>query len=176
MKFTSRSIPGSILFSCPPAADARGRFSMLWDAEAFRAAGIDFSPTSACHSHNESAGTLRGMHYQASPHEQSKLVTCSRGAVLDVIVDLRCGSGTRFNWEAIELREGDGLSLFIPRGCAHGFLTLEPASTVAYLLDGEYRPEHGRVLRWDDPAVGINWPCSSPILSDKDRLAAAYSK
>ena len=175
MNFIPRSIAGSFLCACPPATDARGRFCMLWDADIFRAAGIAFSPTSACHSHNESAGTLRGMHYQDSPYEQSKLVSCSQGAVLDVLVDLRRGSSTHLAWEAIELREDDGLSLFIPRGCAHGFLTLEPASTVAYLLDGEYRPESSRVLRWDDPAVGITWPCLTPILSDKDRHAAAYS-
>lgn len=176
MTFSSRSITGSFVFACPPATDSRGRFSMNWDDQVFREAGIMFRPVSACHSYNESTRTLRGMHYQESPHAQSKLVCCSRGAVLDVTVDLRAESTSYLTWEAIELREGDGLSLYIPSGCAHGFLTLEPASTVAYLIEGEYRPESSRVLRWDDPAVGIPWPCTDPILSDKDRHAADYQR
>lgn len=175
MQFTPRSIPGVLLFNCQPAKDSRGRFCMLWDADVFRAAGITFDPSSACHSHNDLSGTLRGMHYQEAPHAQAKLVNCSHGAILDVIVDLRRDSASHLAWEAIELQEGDGQSLFIPPGCAHGFLTLEPASSVAYLLDGEYRPESGRVFRWDDPAAGIQWPCSAPILSDKDRHAADYA-
>jgi dTDP-4-dehydrorhamnose 3,5-epimerase len=149
---------------------------MNWDDQVFREAGIMFRPVSACYSYNESTRTLRGMHYQESPHAQSKLVCCSRGAVLDVIVDLRRESASHLAWEAIELREGDGLSLYIPSGCAHGFLTLEAASTVAYLIEGEYRPESSRVLRWDDLAVGIPWPCTDPILSDKDRHAADYQQ
>lgn len=147
---------------------------MMWDADAFRDAGIVFVPTSACHSHNAAAATLRGLHYQIQPHGQSKLVACTRGAILDVVVDLRRESPCYLAWDAVELREGDGVSLFIPRGCAHGYVTLEPSSTVAYLLDGEYRPEHGRILRWDDPAIGIEWPCSAPTLSDRDRLAADF--
>lgn len=116
------------------------------------------------------------MHYQKSPHAQSKLVSCSRGALLDVTVDLRAESTSYLTWEAIKLREGDGLSLYIPSGCAHGFLTLEPSSSVAYLIEGDYRPESSRVLRWDDPVVGIHWPCKHPILSDKDRRAADYQQ
>jgi dTDP-4-dehydrorhamnose 3,5-epimerase len=149
---------------------------MIWDDRAFRDAGIAFRPVSACHSHNDAAGTLRGLHYQARPHGQTKLVCCSQGSVLDVTVDLRVDSTAYLMWDAIELREGDGLSLYIPSGCAHGFLTLEPSSTVAYLIEGDYRPESGRVLRWDDPAVGIRWPCKDAILSDKDRHAADYQR
>jgi dTDP-4-dehydrorhamnose 3,5-epimerase len=174
MNVSKTSLPDVMIFACPPAADERGHFSMNWDERRFREAGVDFSPTSACHSHNESAGTLRGMHYQEPPHAQAKVVCCTRGAILDVVVDLRIGTPTHLRWHAIELREGDGMSVFIPRGCAHGFLTLEPRSTVSYLLDGEYQPQSARVLRWDDPAVGIHWPCRDPILSLRDRQAPLY--
>jgi dTDP-4-dehydrorhamnose 3,5-epimerase len=176
MTFSSRSIAGSFVFACPPVSDARGQFSMSWDAKVFRDAGIVFRPVSACHSFNAATSTLRGLHYQVSPYGQSKLVCCSRGAVLDVTVDLRGDSTSYLTWDAIELREGDGLSLYIPEGCAHGFLTLEAASMVAYLIEGEYQPESRRVLRWDDPAVRIPWPCMDPILSDMDRHAADYQQ
>jgi dTDP-4-dehydrorhamnose 3,5-epimerase len=176
MNFTRQSISGSFLFECQPAIDVRGRFIMTWDEKVFRDADISFRPVSACHSHNDATGTLRGMHYQESPNAQSKLVCCSRGAVFDVTVDLRTDSKSYLKWNAIELREGDGLSLYIPSGCAHGFLTLEPSSTVAYLIEGDYHPESSRVLRWNDPVVGVPWPCRDPILSHKDRHAADYQR
>lgn len=176
MTVTSGSLPGLRILSCPPAADERGYFSMVWDSQELRNAGIEFRPTSACHSYNEQVHTLRGMHYQEPPDAQAKLIACTRGAVLDVAVDLRKDSPRYLSWAAIELREGTGVSVYIPSGCAHGFVTLEPRSTVSYLLDGEYRPESGRVLRWNDPAVGIQWPCDSPILSDRDRLAPLHER
>jgi dTDP-4-dehydrorhamnose 3,5-epimerase len=174
MNYTARSITGSVLFQSPAACDSRGRFTMTWDQGVFRKAGTQFTPTSACHSYNPARATLRGLHYQRDPHQQAKVVTCVQGAVYDVVVDLRKQSETYLSWEAIELREDDGASLYIPAGCAHGFLTLAPHSTISYLLDGVFRPESGMVLRWNDPAIAIDWPTSAAILSDRDRLAADY--
>src|SRR5258708_23813644 len=152
----------------------RGQFAGELELEAFRNAEIFFSPWSACHSYNYKRGTLRGLHYQRSPYEQAKLVTCVSGKVWDVIVDLRPSSPSYLQWDAIELEESSGVSIYVPRGCAHGFITLRDHSTVGYLIEGAYRPESVGILRWDDPAVSIPWPVKDPILSDADRSAPDY--
>ncbi len=118
--------------------------------------------------------TLRGFHFQKSPYGQAKLVSCVSGKALDVIVDLRRDSSSFGNWHATELEAASGKSIYIPAGCAHGFLTLEPNTTIAYLIEGEYLPQAGRVLRWNDPKLAVAWPVTDPILSDKDAAAPGW--
>jgi dTDP-4-dehydrorhamnose 3,5-epimerase len=174
MKFDRLQVTDAFLIRDDGFKDVRGQFSLVWDVDVFQAAGINLSPWSCCHSYNSRRGTLRGMHYQKPPHEQAKLVTCVSGAVWDVIVDLRPTSPTYLKWEAVELREATGVSIYIPRGCAHGFMTLRDNSTISYLIEGGYEPKAGGILRWNDPVVRIAWPLSDPVLSDADRFAPDF--
>jgi dTDP-4-dehydrorhamnose 3,5-epimerase len=154
--------------------DERGSFARTFDAEAFRAAGLDPRVAQCNTSFNARAGTLRGLHYQAEPHGEGKLVRCTRGAIFDVAVDLRPGSETFCRWFGVELRAGGSASLYIPAGLAHGFQTLADASEVHYQMTYPYVPEAARGVRWDDPAFGIAWPDPGPAgrtLSPRD---AAY--
>lgn len=171
MEAIRQRLSGSWVFKCDTHVDARGTFETLWDDELLRATEAAFAPSSAHHSYNARAGTLRGMHFQHAPCEQAKLVKCVSGTVLDVIVDLRRASSTYLCWDAFEMKQADGVARYIPPGCAHGFLTMQDASTVAYLISGRYSPEHAGVVRWNDPAVGIEWPIENPILSERDRAA-----
>jgi len=111
------------------------------------------------------------MHYQHDPHAQAKLVSCVGGAVYDVFVDLRKDSPTYLQWHAEELKEGSGKSVFIPAGCAHGFISLTDNATVSYLIEGAYAPQAAATLRWNDAAIGIQWPFDPIIISVKDREA-----
>lgn len=172
MIITELALSGAKLLEAAPYRDARGCFEVFWESDLLAASGISFTPSNAHHSYNDRAGTLRGMHFQRTPHGQAKLVSCVRGKFLDVIVDVRSGSPTYLRWAAVELSAASGRALYIPSGCAHGFVTLEDHSTVAYLIEGEYRPEAAATLRWDDPSVGIQWPVREPILSDRDRWAS----
>ena len=151
--------------------DPRGLFEVFWEAH-LTDEEILFRPTNAHHSYNAQQGTLRGIHFQKSPHAQAKLVSCVAGRVWDVIVDLRPDSCTFGKWHGTQLAAGRGTAVYVPTGCGHGFVTLEPNSTVAYLIEGDYRPNAGRVLKWNDPTVGIKWPVSNPKMSDKDANAA----
>jgi dTDP-4-dehydrorhamnose 3,5-epimerase len=151
--------------------DERGAFARTFDAAAFAAAGLAADVVQCSLSYNERAGTLRGMHYQADPHGEVKLVRCTRGAIHDVIVDLRPASATYRRWFAIELRAGGDASLYVPVGFAHGFQTLVDRSEVAYQMAQPYVPEAARGVRWDDPALGIEWPAPPAhgrILSERD--------
>ena len=127
-------------------------------------------------SFNRRRGTLRGLHYQARPHEEAKLVRCTRGAIWDVIVDLREGSETRYRWFGVELTADNRRALFAPAGFAHGFQTLVDNSEVSYQMSASYHPESARGVRWDDPAVGIPWPVRDPVLSARDREYALIER
>ena len=164
-------VDGSYLLATPFFADNRGGFEVMWEENLLDQIKISFRPENANHSYNGTAGTLRAFHYQRAPHGQAKLVSCVSGKVWDVMVDLRPDSPTFRQWAATELSVGDGKCLYIPEGCAHGFVTLEDNSTLAYLIEGKYRPESAAVVRWNDPALGVTWPVSDPIISDKDRQA-----
>lgn len=117
---------------------------------------------------NRRRGTLRGLHYQAPPDAEAKLVRCTRGAIWDVIVDLRPDSATRFRWFAAELTSANRTALYVPEGFAHGFQTLSDDSEVLYQMSAFYRPEAARGARWDDPRLGITWPLPEPIISARD--------
>jgi dTDP-4-dehydrorhamnose 3,5-epimerase len=152
-----------------PLKDDRGFFARGFCARDFQAHGL--VPTLAqCNiSFNEKAGTLRGLHFQALPHEEAKLVRCTQGAIYDVAIDIRPNSGTYLKWYAAELTSENRRMMFIPHGFAHGFQTLVDKSEVFYLMSEFYYPKSARGLRWNDPTLGISWPIANQIISDKDR-------
>lgn len=155
--------------------DNRGWFEESWSRRALIKAGIDAEFVQDNHSASDRTGTLRGMHCQTPPDEQSKLVRCTRGAILDVVFDLRTGSPTFEKWQAFELGAENGLQLFIPAGLLHGFMTLHDDTHVQYRTSAYYSPEAELTVRWD--SLGIEWPNDvSPILSDRDRHALPYSQ
>lgn len=156
--------------------DNRGQFEVFWEEHLLAEAGIQFQPTNAHHSYNVAAGTMRGMHFQKTPHGQSKLVSCVSGSVWDVMVDLRPESKTFKQWSAHQLDAASGKAIYIPAGCAHGFLTLTDNTTIAYLIEGDYQPGAGRVLHWDDPDVGIDWPSEVKVISETDANAPKWDQ
>ena len=150
--------------------DARGFFAETWNARTFAGLGIDATFVQDNHSLSEAVGTLRGLHFQAPPHAQGKLVRCARGALTDVVVDIRRGSPTYGRWIAEDLTEADGAMLWVPEGFAHGFVTRAPATEIAYKCTGFYAPEAEGAVRWD--SVGIDCRLEGPpVLSAKDAAA-----
>jgi dTDP-4-dehydrorhamnose 3,5-epimerase len=165
-------LAGAYVVELEPLADERGHFARTFDAELFAERGLDARVAQCSTSFNERAGTLRGMHYQADPHGEAKLVRVTRGAVYDVIVDLRDGSPTRCRWFAIELSAEEHRSLYIPVGIAHGFQSLIDGSEVHYQISQPHAPHAARGVRWDDPAFQIDWPPAPPggrVISGRDR-------
>ncbi len=174
MKFREAAILGVFLVEIEPAADDRGFFARLQCPDEFARAGLRFAPVQTSLSRNLAAGTLRGMHYQAAPMAETKLVRVVRGRALDVVVDLRPDSPTYRRWEGIELSAEGGRAVFIPEGIAHGFLTLEPDTDVLYQIGPAYTPGHDRGVRWNDPAFAIAWPMAPRVISDRDATYADY--
>lgn len=170
-----RSLPIAGLLEIRPKrfVDERGFFSETWNAAAWRQAGINQAFVQDNHSVSASRGTLRGLHFQTPPAAQAKLVRVSRGSVFDVAVDLRTGSPTYGRWAGLTLSASEWNQLLIPEGFAHGFLTLEPDTEVQYKTSAPYDPAHDRTIRFDDPALAIEWPINATavILSDRDRAA-----
>ena len=170
MRFTETPLAGAWVIEVDRHEDERGWFARTFDREAMLARGIDMPVVQCSSSFNVRAGTLRGMHLQAAPHGERKLVSCTRGAVFDVVVDLRPESATHRAWFGIELRPENGKLLYIPRGLAHGFQTLRDATTVAYVMGDAYVPEAAKGVRWDDPAFAIQWPdAAERTMSERDR-------
>jgi dTDP-4-dehydrorhamnose 3,5-epimerase len=168
MRFHTTRLPGAILVTLAPHTDERGFFARTFCEEEFAAHGLPVRFPQTNLSRNTKRGTLRGMHYNASPHEESKLVRCSRGAIWDVIVDLRPGSPTRLQWVAAELTAHGGEALFVPEGFAHGFITLEDETDVVYLMGKSYVADAARGFPWNDPRVGIQWPLKPEVIGAKD--------
>jgi dTDP-4-dehydrorhamnose 3,5-epimerase len=167
--FSATPISGAWVIEPEQIRDERGWFARTFDAAEFRARGLDDRVVQESLSYNASAGTLRGLHYQLPPCEETKLVRCSRGAILDVIVDLREGTSGFGRWFSLELDAPGGRMLYIPEGLAHGFQTLTDGAEVQYRMNREYAPEHTRGVRWDDPSLGIEWPDAERIISERDR-------
>lgn len=166
--FEETAIPGLLLIRLEPLVDERGSFARTFCAREFAEHGLDPTVVQCNTSFNAHSGTLRGMHYQAAPHGEAKLVRCVRGMIYDVVVDLRPDSPTYTKWVGTELSE-DSLSMFyIPAGLAHGFQTLVDDSEVIYQMSEYYSPEHTRGVRWDDPAFEIGWPKGPQKLSERD--------
>lgn len=172
----SSAIAGNLVISTPVFTDHRGGFEVAWETAVMNQEGVSFSPVSNCYSHNRTKHTIRALHFQKSPYAQAKLVTCVTGRVWDVAVDIDPLSPTYKKWSAVELSPESGRAHLVPRGCAHGFATLEDHSTVAYLIDGDYHAKASGVVRWDDPQLNISWPVVDPILSDKDASAPMLDK
>ena len=150
--------------------DERGFFSETYNQRALAAAGIEDKFVQDNHSLSVPQGTLRGLHFQAPPVAQAKLIRVVRGAIWDVAVDIRVGSPSFGQHVCCELSARDGNQLYVPQGFAHGFCTLEPSTEVIYKVSDYYAPEHDRGLLWNDPALDIDWPVSEPLLSEKDRI------
>ena len=151
--------------------DDRGWFSETWSRARFSAAGIECDFVQDNHSRSEAAGVVRGLHFQRPPYAQAKLVRCVRGAILDVMVDLRAGSPTFGMHHAVELSAESGDQLFVPPCFAHGFVTLQPGTEVIYKVSAPYAPSHEAGLAWDDPDLNIGWPvvAAEAVLTDRDR-------
>lgn len=169
MKFIPTELPGAYLIELEKQVDNRGFFARTWCTREFGDHGLNPDLVQTNLSYNQSKGTLRGMHYQAAPHGEAKVVRVTRGAIYDVIVDLRPGSLTYARWLGVELRADNYLSLYIPEGFAHGFLTLEDHTEIAYLMTEFFVPSAMRGLRWDDPALGIVWPAAVAVIAKKDQ-------
>ena len=152
-------------------SDQRGFFAETYSRQKYVGMGVDVEFVQDNHSLSRDVGTLRGLHFQAPPHAQGKLVRCGRGAFFDVAVDIRRGSPTYGQWVGYELSAQNGHQLYVPIGFAHGFVTLEPHSEIVYKCSDYYTPEAEGALRWDDPDIGIEWPLQgNPILSARDAL------
>ena len=169
MQFEQVSVTGAWLVSPTPHVDPRGRFMRAWCSEEFSAHGIDFLPLQANMGFSKSAGTIRGLHYQVAPALEAKLVRCTRGSVFDVVVDLRPESSTYLGWFGERLSAENGKMLYVPEHCAHGCLSLEDDTEIYYLTSAIYAPDCARGIRFDDPAIGIQWPIPVSAASDPDR-------
>lgn len=171
MRFSPTTIEGVVVVDIEPATDERGAFARLHCPDEFAAAGHPFVPAQTSLSRNTRAFTLRGMHFEAPPYAEAKLVRVTRGRIFDVAVDLRPDSPTHRAWTGAELSADNGRALLVGRGMAHGFITLEDDTDVLYQIDRIFEPGHGRGVRWDDPAFGIAWPAAPKVISQRD---AAY--
>jgi dTDP-4-dehydrorhamnose 3,5-epimerase len=169
MVFKETGLAGAWLIETEAARDERGYFARTYCEREFAAKGIAFRAVQCSTSYNARRGTLRGIHFQAGAAAEEKLVRCTRGAIYDVIVDLRKDSPSRRKWFAAELTADNGRLLFIPKGFGHGFMTLADASEMFYQISQFYDPEAARGVRWNDPALDIGWPAYDPILSERDR-------
>jgi dTDP-4-dehydrorhamnose 3,5-epimerase len=169
VNFVRTEIAGAFILEQERHADERGWFARTWDEAELRERGLDTRVVQCSASFNLRRGTLRGLHYQSPPHAEVKIVRCTRGRLYDVAVDLRPDSPTFRAWAGVELTPENGRALYIPRGCAHGFLTLADDTEVAYQISDEYHPEHARGVRWDDPAIAIAWPEPPQVIAARDR-------
>ncbi len=175
MQIDPTALPEVLILTPRRFGDARGWFMETWNAARMADAGLNLPWVQDNHSFSAAKGTLRGLHFQSPPRAQDKLVRCTRGSILDVAVDIRTGSPTYGQHVAVELTPDNGRQLFVPKGFLHGFLTLAADTEVQYKCTDLYAPDHDGAVRWDDPALGIDWGTTSPILSDKDAKAALLS-
>jgi dTDP-4-dehydrorhamnose 3,5-epimerase len=169
MIFTETSLKGAFVIGLDRKEDIRGYFARTFCVEEFQAHGLNPSVAQCNVSFNKRKGTLRGMHWQAPPSAEAKLVRVVRGAICDVIVDLRQESTTYLQHIAVDLTAENGLALFIPEGFAHGFQTLADDTEVFYQMSEFFAPEHARGARWDDPAFGLRWPLPISIMNERDQ-------
>ncbi|GAB2582982.1 dTDP-4-dehydrorhamnose 3,5-epimerase [Ramlibacter solisilvae] len=176
MNFKPTPLPGAVLVETQPHEDDRGWFARVYCEREFAAHGLPARMVQGNLSLTQRTGTLRGMHWQAPPHEEDKLVRCVHGSIWDVIVDIRPASATCCQWFGVELSESNGRMLLVPKGFAHGFVTLTDAAAVSYLMSEFYAPAAARGARHDDPAFGIEWPVQVKEMSDKDRCWPDFNR
>ena len=175
MNVIETKLAGVLILEPKVFGDARGWFMESWSKKKMEDAGIFVDFVQDNHSFSAEKGTLRGLHYQLNPMAQAKLLRASRGTIFDVAVDIRRGSPTYAKWVGIELSAENHRQLFIPRGFAHGFITLTNDVEVLYKADNLYAPEYDGNIRWDDPEIGIKWPIAPVVLSEKDAAAPALA-
>ena len=176
MIVTRSPLAGAVVLDLEPRHDSRGLFARTWCVREAAAAGLNPRLAQASVSYNKRRGTLRGMHYQEAPHEEAKLVRCTRGSIYDVVIDLRSGSITFGRYFSITLSAENRRMLYVPEGFAHGFQTLEDETEVSYQISEFYVPSAARGVRWDDPAFGIEWPLAEPILNERDRSFPDFTR
>lgn len=169
MHFAQSGIVGATVIDPSPHEDDRGRFLRAWCAREFAEHGIDFVPVQANMGFSVRKGTVRGMHYQVDPALEAKLVRCTRGAIFDVVLDLRPASATYRRWFGVELSAENGRMLYLPVGCAHGYQTLEENTEMHYMTSAVYTPSAVRGARFDDPVFQIQWPLATSAISEQDR-------
>jgi dTDP-4-dehydrorhamnose 3,5-epimerase len=175
LRFVPLPLPGAFEIEVEPIADERGFFARTFCRDDFAAAGLEPDLVQCSLSFNARRGTLRGMHFQKAPHEEAKLVRCTAGAIHDVVVDLRRGSPTFLRWAAVQLSAVRRNAIYIPKGFAHGFLTLADDCEVFYQMAQPYRAGSAAGARWNDPAFGIEWPEAVRVISDRDRAYPDFS-
>jgi dTDP-4-dehydrorhamnose 3,5-epimerase len=169
MRFEETPVAGVVVITPDRFDDERGFFARTWGVDEFEARGLQGRVVSRNLSYNREPGTLRGMHFQHPPYQEVKIVSCLIGSVFDVAVDLRPESATFGKWFGTELSQANGTMLYVPEGCAHGYLSLAPDSTVEYLISEFYHPEAAGGLRWDDPFCNIRWPREPRMMNARDR-------
>jgi len=166
--FIPTSLAGAFVLEPERRVDARGYFARTWCRREFESAGLEGDFVQSSVSNTLLNRTLRGMHWQAAPHDEVKLVRCTRGAIWDAIIDLRTASPTYMKYFGVELTAESGRALYVPAGCAHGFVTLEDRSEVVYHMSNYYEASAARGVRWNDPAFGVPWPVVEPIMHPRD--------
>lgn len=174
MIFTETKLRGAFMIQLEPSEDERGFFALSWSEKEFTAHGLESRLTECNVSFNRKKGTLRGMHYQKSPHAQAKLVRCTRGAIFDVIIDLRPASATFKQWVSAELTGDNHVSLYVPKDFAHGFQTLTDSAEVLYQISDPYVAGSGDGVRWNDPAFAIEWPEDNRTINARDAQYADF--
>lgn len=168
MEFTETSLSGAFLISLKKIEDHRGFFARGWCRDELADHGLTSNMVQLNVAFSHKKGTIRGLHYQVAPHQEAKLVRCTRGAVFDVIVDLRPNSSTRGQWFGAELTAENALMMYVPEGFAHGYLTMTDATETYYLTSVPFAPSAARGLRYNEPAFGISWPLPVSVVSDAD--------
>lgn len=168
MKFAETKLKGAYIIDPEKLEDDRGFFARTWSTDEMAALGLNAGLVQGNMSLSAHTGTLRGMHYQAAPYQETKLIRVTHGAIYDVIIDLRQDSTTYKRWIGVELTRDNYRSLYVPEGFAHGFITLTDDAEVAYWVTARYEPSAERGIRWNDPAFGIKWPIKVKYISEKD--------
>lgn len=176
MIFNQTKIKGAYLIDIKRIADERGFFGRAFCQREMKDMGLNDRIAQTNLSSNPVKGTLRGLHYQVAPHEESKLVRCTRGSLFDVVVDLRKESETYGQWFGVVLKADNFQMLYVPEGCAHGFLTLEDHTDIMYEVSEFYAPNAERGLLWNDPEIGIQWPMEPILISEKDKQQPSFQK
>lgn len=174
MEFLKTKLPGVVEIRIEAKPDERGFFARTWCQQEFEARGLAGKLAQCSLSFNKRKGTLRGLHYQVAPYEETKLIRCTQGAIYDVVVDLRPNSPAFRDWVGVDLTAEKHNMIYVPKGCAHGFLTLEDGSEVIYQMSEFQHAESARGVRWDDPAFQIKWPAKVEVISERDRKYANF--
>lgn len=176
MYFKETELPGAFIIELDKITDNRGFFARTWCREEFEKHGLNPNLAQCNLSFNEKRGTLRGMHFQTPPYQEAKLVSCIKGSIYDVIIDLRPEFPTYKNHFSIKLTADNRNCLYIPEGFAHGFMTLEDSTEVFYQISEFFKPDYAHGCRWNDSAFNINWPLSNPIMSERDKNCPDFEK